>query len=254
MEENERETSTPIKMFVAEESLEQLRLLQTFAQNLPEVDVTGAFLEGEALLRTLNSGRIPHIVVLNLVLRDMDAIELLERMQGMSLAMRPCVLVTSGARNGNIHDRLLTLGADHCLMKPYRMQNLFERVKLLCSKGSGRETWLNWLIEDRLEKYSIGWGDGYWYMIRALNKVVMSVHPVRMVEDVYNAVAQEEGVSMGAVESSLRRTLGEAKEAATPEFQKLEQIQQSKGKKMTVGSFLNMVGQIVQRDYEGREE
>lgn len=254
MAEKERETPAPVKMFVAEESLEQLRLLQTFAQHLPEVDVTGTFLEGEALLRALESGRTPHIVVLNLVLRDMDAIELLERMQGMSLAMRPCVLVTSGARNGNIHDRLLALGVDHCLMKPYRMQNLFDRAKLLCSKGSGRETWLNWLIENRLEQYSIGWGEGYWYMIRALHKVVTAAPLVRMVEDVYNAVAHEEGVSMGAVESSLRRTLGEAKEAATPEFQRLEQIQQSKGKKMTVGAFLNMVGQIVKKDYEGREE
>lgn len=254
MAENEQGTSAPVKMFVAEESLEQLRLLQTFAQRLPEIDVTGTFLEGEALLRALESGRTPHIVVLNLVLRDMDAIELMERMQGMSLAMRPCVLVTSGARNGNIHDRLLTLGVDHCLMKPYRMQNLFDRVKLLCARGGGREIWLNWLIENRLEQYNIGWGEGYWYMIRALRKVVAAAPPVRLVEDVYNAVAHEEGVSMGAVESSLRRTLSEAKEAATPEFQRLEQIQQSKGKKMTVGSFLNMVGQIVKKDYEGREE
>ncbi len=253
MAKNGREASEPFQMFVAEESLEQIRLLQTFAQGLQEVDVTGTFLEGEALLRALKNGGTPHIVVLNLMLRDMDAIELLERMQGMSLAMRPCVLVTSGARNGNIHEKLLDLGADHCLVKPYRMQNLFDRVKLLCTKGGGRDTWLNWLIEDRLERYNICWGEGYWYMIRALRKVVMAAHPVRMVEDVYNAVAHEEGISMGAVESSLRRTLGEAKEAATPEFQRLEQIQQSKGKKMTVGAFLNMVGQIVQKDYMGRE-
>lgn len=252
MAENGREASEPIQMFVAEESLEQVRLLQTYAQGLPGMDVTGTFLEGEALLRALQNGRAPHIVVLNLVLRDMDAIELLERAQGLALSKRPCVLVTSGARNGNIHEKLLALGVDHCLVKPYSMQNLFDRARLLCQKGGGRRAWLNWLIEEHLEQYGIGWGEGYWYMLKAVRRVVLAEHPVRMVEDVYNAVAQEEGVSMGAVESSLRRTLGEAKEAATPAFRQLERLQKSRGKKMTVGAFLNMVGQMVKNEYEGR--
>lgn len=252
MAENGREASEPIQMFVAEQSLEQIRLLQTYARGLPDLDVTGTFLEGEALLRALQNGKTPHIMVLNLVLRDMDAIEVLERMQNMPLALRPCVLVTSGARNGNIHEKLLDLGVDHCLIKPYSMQNLFDRAKLLCQKGGGHETWLNWLIEHRLEQYGVGWGEGYWYMLRALRRVATAAHPVRMVEEVYNAVAREEGVSMGAVESSLRRTLGEIRQAATPAFKELEQMQKSKGKKITVGAFLNMVGQMVKNDYAGR--
>ena len=41
------------------------------------------------------------------------------------------------------NEKLLALGVDHCLVKPYSMQNLFDRARLLCQKGGGRRAWLN---------------------------------------------------------------------------------------------------------------
>lgn len=245
----EQEATMYWKIFVAEESSQQLSLLQQYARRMPDMKITGAFLDGKTLLRALENGERPDALILNLCLMDMDALELLNRLQVLPQAYRLKILVTSGGRNQNVHERLLSLGADYYMIKPYSMETLFERLRLICQDNLNAKVKLEDLIHTRLQQFGVLPGEDQGYMQRALYKAALAPQPVRVVEDIYSAVARESGVSLGAVDASLRRTLKEIERVGTPEYRQLFQLPQSKGKKMTVGLFLNVVGQQLHREH-----
>lgn len=236
------------EVFVAEESYDQIRVLEQFARRLPDLEITGVFQEGEAVLRALEEGARPDALILNLCLLDMDALELLNRLQALPAAGWLKVLVTSGGRNQAVHERLLSLGADYYMIKPYRMERLFDRLRLLCQGGLDRPLRLEDAVDQRLRQFGIWPGDDQGYLRRALCRIITARRPLRMVEDVYSAVAREAGVSLGAVDAGLRRTLKEIEQIDTPEYRRLAGLARGTHKKMTVGAFLNILGQQIQQE------
>lgn len=236
------------EVFVAEESFDQIRVLGQYARRLPDIRITGAFQEGEAVLRALAEGAKPDALILNLCLLDMDALELLNRLQALPAACWLKVLVTSGGRNQAVHERLLSLGADYYMIKPYRMERLFDRLRLICQGSLDASLRLEDAIDLRLRQFGIWPGDDPGYLRRALCRIVTAKRQIRMVEDVYSAVAREAGVSLGAVDAGLRRTLKEIERIGTPEYCRLAGLARGAHKKITVGAFLNIVGQQIQQE------
>ena len=101
----------------------------------PQFEQVGASVDDAALLRCL--GEHPdrvELVLTDLFLRDMDAVELLEHMNQLQLAHPPRVLITAGTGNEPLRSKLFSLGADYCLSKPYTLQKLFERAQLICGE------------------------------------------------------------------------------------------------------------------------
>lgn len=125
-----------IRTFVAMPDWQQLEILrQAMPVFGPQFEQVGASVDGAALLRCL--GEHPdrvELVLTDLFLRDMDAVELLEHMNQLQLAHPPRVLITAGTGNEPLRSKLFSLGADYCLSKPYTLQKLFERAQLICGK------------------------------------------------------------------------------------------------------------------------
>lgn len=245
----ERKSAEYLQIFAAENSLQQLNLLQKYAQRMPDIKITGTFLEGKALLHALENGARPDALILNLCLLDMDALEFLDRFQALPAAYDLKILITSGGRNQSVHEKLLSLGADYYMIKPYRMETLFERVRMICWDGLTAGITLEDLIDARLKQLGIWPGEAQGYMQRAVYKMVMANHQVRLVEDIYGAIAQETGVSLGTVDASLRRTLKETERIGTLEYRRLVQMRRDQSKKITVGTFLRAVSGQIRREY-----
>ena len=87
-----------IRTFVAMPDWQQLEILrQAMPVFGPQFEQVGASVDGAALLRCL--GEHPdrvELVLTDLFLRDMDAVELLEHMNQLQLAHPPRVLITAG--------------------------------------------------------------------------------------------------------------------------------------------------------------
>lgn len=119
-----------IRTFVAMTDWQQLEILrQAMPVFGPQFEQVGASVDGAAILRRLQEcPDSVDLILTDLFLRDMDAVELLERMNQLQLTRAPRVLVTASTGNEPLLSRLFSLGADYCLSKPYTLKKLFERA------------------------------------------------------------------------------------------------------------------------------
>lgn len=177
-------------------------------------------MDGAALLRCL--GEHPdrvELVLTDLFLRDMDAVELLEHMNQLQLAHPPRVLITTGTGNEPLRSKLFSLGADYCLSKPYTLQKLFERAQLIC--GEEPQAPLP-RVRRLLDRLALVPNDcGYLYLEDAVQAMVRTKAPHALVKDVYWEIAAVRGVSPQGVESGIRREIQRMQEKNTPLFQAL---------------------------------
>lgn len=179
-------------------------------------------MDGAALLRCLSEhpDRVD-LVLTDLFLRDMDAVELLEHINRLQLAHPPRVLITAGTGNEPLRSKLFSLGADYCLAKPYTLQKLFERAQLIC--GEEPQAPLP-RVRRLLDRLALVPNDcGYLYLEDAVQAMVRTKAPRALVKEVYREVAAARGVSPQGVESGIRREIQRMQEKNTPLFQALRQ-------------------------------
>jgi len=93
-----------------------------------DFSLVGATEDGAQLLELLSKHPCD-IVVMDLLLRTQDGLEVLERLQAME--RRPKVLVHSAFARGNMAQLAMTAGADYCLVKPSRIATVLERARQL---------------------------------------------------------------------------------------------------------------------------
>ena len=192
-----------IRTFVAMPDWQQLEILrQAMPVFGPQFEQVGASVDGAALLRCL--GEHPdrvELVLTDLFLRDMDAVELLEHMNQLQLAHPPRVLITAGTGNEPLRSKLFSLGADYCGKEPQapltRVRRLLDRLALVPNDC------------------------GYLYLEDAVQAMVRTKAPHALVKDVYWEIAAVRGVSPQGVESGIRREIQRMQEKNTPLFQAL---------------------------------
>ena len=212
-----------IRTFVAMPDWQQLEILrQAMPVFGPQFEQVGASVDGAALLRCLSEhpDRVD-LVLTDLFLRDMDAVELLEHINRLQLAHPPRVLITAGTGNEPLRSKLFSLGADYCLAKPYTLQKLFERAQLICGKEPQAPLPR---VRRLLDRLALVPNDcGYLYLEDAVQAMVRTKAPHALVKEVYREVAAARGVSPRGVESGIRREIQRMQEKNTPLFQALRQ-------------------------------
>jgi CheY-like chemotaxis protein len=83
-----------------------------------------------AALAHLRDGKLPSLILLDMVMPDMDGWELrLELKKQRATAEIPIVLLSA---HGNVRDAALALGAADYLRKPVRIENLLEIAGRYC--------------------------------------------------------------------------------------------------------------------------
>lgn len=99
------------------------------------------------IVRTATSGgialksmkeEVPHVMLLDLNMAEMDGIEILERVK----QEHPCVqvLIVTGEGSGKKAKAALNLGAYACLEKPVPMQEVFSAIKAAYLQRTDNET------------------------------------------------------------------------------------------------------------------
>ena len=201
---------------------------------------------GQELLSALEGGLEADLIVTDFFLRDMDAGTLYAEIKEMTLPRKPQILCAVEKQNEWQTNRLLSLGLECYIIKPYHMENLFEQALSMCGMASLE-------LEEQKVLTACGFTEHrmvpFLYTVYALNCIESfgQTHP--LAKEIYHQIAAREHVTPSAVESALRRASKYAFECMTPDYQRMCR---NSGKcldhPLGNGAFLEMLVQEIHRD------
>ncbi len=159
----------------------------------------------ERAAAALNTGL--DVVVMDLVLRGGDGLELLEAVSRME--QPPTVLVLSAFLHTQLMSRAAQLGADYFLLKPCRADNVVERIRQLVSpqqlSRSSLESQVTAIIHEIGVPAHI---KGYQYLREAILIAVEDMDVINAVTKVlYPDVAKRFGTTSSRVERAIRHAI-----------------------------------------------
>lgn len=217
--DHQRGAENPVTALIADSDPAQLHNIALYAQYQREVRLYGALSSGEAVLRALREGPCPDVLVVDAVLRGGDVFELLGTLSRLGLPRRPALLLTAGAFPAGLRQKFLTLGVDFTMLKPYRLESLFQAVVLLGARtGKIAQKQLNQHINWHMEALRANYrykGDCYIAMaLREFAAVERSVEA----EEMYQRVAELEMVEKDSVKRAIQRSIQRMQAQGTEEY------------------------------------
>lgn len=248
-----QDKSRAIRIFIADGRKSQLENLRVFIEAQPDLELAGCTTETGQLVEALKNGVEADAVIVDMILQGRGALYALQTLNGLHLAHKPRILLTTANTDATIHSRYMEAGAEMVVMKPYLMADLLETVRMLCSDGTAyRNHRLNELAHIHLERmHATPDASGYWYTMAALRLLAVTDEPYSVCKEMYRAVAEEMGVSLNAVESGIRRLI-EAIDAKQPaEYREMrEYLGATPGKPLTNNEFLSRLAQIMRLELQ----
>jgi len=159
---------------------------------------------------------VPDVVVMDMVLRRMDGMEVLPQL--CKLSPRPRILVLSGFAKGDVAETAARLGADYCMIKPCKTSSVIECIRQLSVQIIPGEDFPHIAYaEQSLESiitaiiHEIGVPahiKGYQYLREAIMIAVNDMEVINAVTKIlYPEVAKRFGTTSSRVERAIRHAI-----------------------------------------------
>lgn len=118
-----------IRVAVADDNREFVGIIQEYLSEQPDIDVIGVAHNGEEILTIIEAER-PDIVILDIIMPHLDGIGVLEKINE-AVFKRPKIIMLTAFGQENITQRVVELGADYYVLKPFNMEVLVSRIRQL---------------------------------------------------------------------------------------------------------------------------
>lgn len=121
-----------IEVLLADDNREFTNLLGEYISDQPDMMVTGIAYNGEEVLNMIGeSGKVPDVLILDIIMPHLDGLGVLERLRDMNLSPQPKVIMLTAFGQENITQRAVQLGASYYILKPFDMEVLASRIRQL---------------------------------------------------------------------------------------------------------------------------
>lgn len=122
-----------IKLMIAVNSRDEGKKLVSFFKPKGEIEVIGIEYNGQNAYNRILELR-PDVVLMNMILPEVDGLGIMEQlMANLELPKLPRVVVISSVDNPKIMDYACQTGVDYYIMKPYRLDTIYNRILQLQS-------------------------------------------------------------------------------------------------------------------------
>lgn len=118
-----------IKVAIADDNREFAGLMQEYLLQQPDIDLVGVAYNGEEILSIIQDKK-PDVVILDIIMPHLDGIGVLERINS-SNDKRPKIIMLTAFGQESITQRVVELGADYYILKPFNMDVLASRIRQL---------------------------------------------------------------------------------------------------------------------------
>ncbi|HHY12035.1 MAG TPA: sporulation transcription factor Spo0A [Firmicutes bacterium] len=242
-----------IRVLVADDNREFADLLHEYLQQQEDMEVVGVAYNGLETLELIEEFS-PDIVVLDIIMPYLDGIGVLEQLSGHSLAKRPKIVMLTAFGQESITHRVLELGADYYILKPFDLNILAQRLRQMATGSVLLPKALN--VRDKQKDQDVrvtaimhelgipAHIKGYMYLRDAIMMVTSRVELLsRITKELYPLIADKYSTTPSRVERAIRHAIEVAWNRGNVEF--IDEmfghtISQDKGKP-TNSEFIAMV-------------
>jgi len=205
--------SDRIRVLLADDNKEFCELFRDFLSGLDDMELVGIAHNGVEVLDLLDELR-PDVLVLDIIMPHLDGIGVLERLVRDEDG-RPKVIMLTAFGQEAVTQRVVDLGADYYVLKPFSLDVLAERIRQLClsprplvqppARLRNLEAEVTGIIHEVGIPAHI---KGYFYLRDAIIMVVNNVDYLGAItKELYPAVAAKYDTTPSRVERAIRHAI-----------------------------------------------
>jgi two-component system response regulator (stage 0 sporulation protein A) len=130
-EERKMEDNKKIRVGLADDNQDFCDVVSEYIGKQGNMELM--FIAGDGLeaLQLMESGKIPDVLVLDMIMPHLDGFGVLEGLNGMNLASYPRIIMTSAVGQDAIIQKAMSMGAQYYLVKPINLSMLMKRINQL---------------------------------------------------------------------------------------------------------------------------
>jgi two-component system response regulator (stage 0 sporulation protein A) len=203
----------PYRVLVADDNREFCDLLTQYLQSQNDFKLVGVAQNGRQVLEMVQSEQ-PDVVVLDIIMPHLDGIGVLEQLNALGLPRRPKVIMLTAFGQESIAQRVVALGADYYILKPFDLAVLAKRIRQIASgqpvkPGQGEARSLEMEVTEILHDIGIpAHIKGYLYLREAICLVVGRVELLGGVtKELYPTIAKRYQTTPSRVERAIRHAI-----------------------------------------------
>lgn len=121
-----------IKVLVGDDNREFCELVKEYMLSQSDFELVGVAHNGLDVVAAVER-ELPDVVVLDIIMPHLDGIGVLEKLNAMSLERRPKIIMLTAFGQEAITQRVIELGADYYVLKPFSLDVLSTRVRQLAN-------------------------------------------------------------------------------------------------------------------------
>jgi two-component system response regulator (stage 0 sporulation protein A) len=204
---------SPIRVLVADDNREFCELLGQYIQNQPDFRLVGAAQNGRQVMEMLQS-EVPDVIILDIIMPHLDGLGVLEQINALGLEHRPKIIMLTAFGQESIAQRVVDLGADYYILKPFDLNVLAKRIRQIVKVGGTRvaaHEGRSLDIEVTGVLHEIGIPahiKGYLYLREAIIMVVQRVELLGGVtKELYPSIAKKFTTTPSRVERAIRHAI-----------------------------------------------
>lgn len=244
-----------IRVLIVDDNKDFVSLLREYFDKLDDVEVAGVAYNGVEALEAIK-GVQPDVVVLDIIMPYLDGIGVLENLAQEEVDSRPKIIMLTAFGQESITHRVLELGADYYILKPFDFDMLAERLRQISCTTTPAQTKKPPMVREKDKSYDAkvtgimhelgipAHIKGYLYLRDAIIMVVARVDLLsRITKELYPAIAEKYVTTPSRVERAIRHAIEVAWDRGNMEFiQRMfgHTVSQEKGKP-TNSEFIAMV-------------
>ena len=239
-----------IRVLIAEDDPIQRELLCDALEMERDIVCCGQARDGVEALDVLLREE-PDVLLLDIVMPNMDGVDLLYALREHSLSKRPRIIAISAFGQEHIAQAVLSQGADWFLLKPYRFDLLFHRIRALANQDkpsrnvSPDHTISRAVMELRIPTNSFGFS----YLEQALKILISHQGTCLIGKDVYGAIAVPNKTTAQCVEKALRKAIRQAFEADSEALHRILKLGGvENAKHLSKGRFLTLMAESIRQE------
>ncbi len=118
-----------IKVAFADDNKEFSEIMNEYLSQQPDIEVVGVAYNGEHIISIIDEKK-PDVVILDIIMPHLDGIGVLERINTTG-GKRPKIIMLTAFGQETITQRVVELGADYYVLKPFNMEVLVRRIRQL---------------------------------------------------------------------------------------------------------------------------
>ncbi len=202
------------KVLLADDNRDFCELLKELIEKQSDMELTGVAYNGLEVIDQVTKNT-PDVIVLDIIMPHLDGIGVLERLNGLGLTKRPKVLMLTAFGQENITQKVVQLGADYYVLKPFNLDVLINRIRQLANhhgvvpitttRGKSMDLEVTNIIHEIGIPAHI---KGYLYLREAILMVISRVELLGAVtKELYPTIAVKHDTTPSRVERAIRHAI-----------------------------------------------